>query len=183
MRHIRGKRLIFGEAIVMLYAIAIMIYSFATAIRGIGDFAIIGVSVACMIYLLFPLLRVRIGLGEALWIISALVMILWTRRLDAEVVGYDAIFLLTVVGMTALLSESLPRALNILIKVLIGFSLGLLLFVMFEYILGLKFLSIFEGFFSPTQFVEEVNHLQMRTGLRGFSSSPNALSFAALAVL
>lgn len=183
MRHIRGKRLIFGEAIVMLYAIAIMIYSFATAIRGIGDFAIIGVSVACMIYLLFPLLRVRIGLGEALWIISALVMILWTRRLDAEVVGYDAIFLLTIVGMTALLSESLPRALNILIKVLIGFSLGLLLFVMFEYILGLKFLSIFEGLFSPTQFVEEVNHLQMRTGLRGFSSSPNALSFAALAVL
>lgn len=101
MRHIRGKRLVFGEAIVMLYAIAIMIYSFATAIRGIGDFAIIGVSVACMIYLLFPLLRVRIGLGEALWIISALVMILWTRRLDAEVVGYDAIFLLTIVGMTA----------------------------------------------------------------------------------
>ena len=170
------------DTILTIYLLLMLLYVYASA-TGISVRLILACSLITLMYFAVKARYITIERGEWLWLLASMVMIMWTRRIESDVIYYNVTFLFTLLILIVLQSNTLNIRLDSIIKTFRNMALATVLLVMLELVFRTKMTGILSIFLPTNALNDELLYISAGTGLRGLASSTNAVSLAAFIIL
>lgn len=170
------------HVILNVYLLLMLVYVYASA-TGLSVKIIVLASLGALILTMLCARYISVERGEFLWLLAVLVMFIWTRRIDSDVLYYNIIFLLTISTLIVFQSRQLQINLNNVVKLFVGASFATVILVILELVFREKIAVLLRIFLPSYALNDELLYISARTGLRGLASSTNAVALAGFIVL
>ena len=171
-----------NDIILTIYLLLMLLYVYASA-TGISVRLVLAFSLITLMYFAVKARYITIERGEGLWLLASTVMIIWTRRIESDVIYYNVTFLFTLFILIVMQSNTLNICLDSVIKIFRNMALATVLLVMLELVFKTKMTGILSIFLPTNALNDELLYISAGTGLRGLATSTNAVSLAAFIIL
>lgn len=167
------------EFIVETAVSCVFLFVFASSVRVVKSLAI---AVALFVLLILALLcgmRVKLNFTIFLWTVSAIYMLVWTKRLEISVLTYDLFYLLMVLLLIVLQSFPSNDHSERLLKMLWGFAFVAVFVVCLEFLFKEKMLSVIRLLINPSDYQNELEALQTGDRTRSGITNESVVEYGA----
>lgn len=145
------------------------------------------VSIVCLVLELYlPLLyggKIKLQKFYLLWMPALVIMFCYADNLSTTVLAYNITYLVLVLFIIMLMPVAKVINLSIPLRILTGFSVGTLVFLLLEYLFPTQMKPIVTLFLTGDYLTSELRALEIKSSYSGLASSNNVVTFSAVILL